>query len=76
MDVLGVIIIIGYDNLIEFNEEAIGQYYILLATISYFFAVIWAKVKMKNISSLFSATGISSINAILLFPIVMIHHQE
>ena len=74
--VLGVIITIGYDNLIEFNEEGIGPYYILLATISYSFAGIWAKVKMKNISSLLSATGMTSISAILLFPIVMIYHQE
>ena len=74
--VLGVIITIGYDNLIEFNEEAIGPYYILLATISYSFAGIWAKVKMKNISSLLSATGMTSISAILLFPIVMIYNQE
>ena len=74
--VLGVIITIGYDNLIEFNEEGIGPYYILLATISYSFAGIWAKVKMKNISSLLSATGMTSISAILLFPIVIIYHQE
>jgi len=74
--ILGVIITIGYDNLIEFNEEGIGPYYILLATISYSFAGIWAKVKMKNISSLLSATGMTSISAILLFPIVMIYHQE
>ena len=74
--VLVFIITIGYDNLIEFNEEAIGPYYILLATISYSFAGIWAKVKMKNISSLLSATGMTSISAILLFPIVIIYHQE
>ena len=74
--IIGVIITIGYDNLIEFNEEGIGPYYILLATISYSFAGIWAKVKMKNISSLLSATGMTSISAILLFPIVMIYHQE
>ena len=74
--VLGVIITIGYDNLIEFNEEGIGPYYILLATISYSLAGIWAKVKMKNISSLLSATGMTSISAILLFPIVMIYNQE
>ena len=74
--VVGVIITIGYDNLIELNEEGIGPYYILLATISYSFAGIWAKVKMKNISSLLSATGMTSISAILLFPIVIIYHQE
>ena len=74
--VVGVIITIGYDNLIELNEEGIGPYYILLATISYSFAGIWAKVKMKNIPSLLSATGMTSISAILLFPIVMIYHQE
>ena len=74
--VLGVIITIGYDNLIEFNEEGIGPYYILLATLSYSFAGIWAKVKMKNMSSLLSATGMTSISAILLFPIVMIYNQE
>ena len=73
---MGVIITIGYDNLIEFNEEAIGPYYILLATISYSFAGIWAKIKMKSISSLLSATGMTSISAIILFPIVMIYHQE
>ena len=74
--VVGVIITIGYDNLIELNEEGIGPYYILLATISYSFAGIWAKVKMKNIPSLLSATGMTSISAILLFPIVIIYHQE
>ena len=74
--VVGVIITIGYENLIELNEEGIGPYYILLATISYSFAGIWAKVKMKNISSLLSATGMTSISAILLFPIVIIYHQE
>ena len=31
---------------------------------------------MKNISSLLSATGMTSISAIILFPIVMIYHQE
>ena len=74
--VVGVIITIGYENLIELNEEGIGPYYILLATISYSFAGIWAKIKMKSISSLLSATGMTSISAILLFPIVIIYHQE
>ena len=73
---LGVIITIGYDNIFEINKEGIGSYYILLATISYSFAVIWAKVKMKNISSLLSTTGMTSISTILLSPIIIIYHSE
>ena len=67
---VGVILALDYQNMFQFFNNNIGKYLILLATVSYAFASIWAKLKLKNLSPLVSATGMLLMSTILLSPYI------
>ena len=74
--VLGVTIAIGYENLMESSNKDIGIYLILIATVSYALAGVWAKTRMQNIPSMISATGMTSFSALFLLPFIFLYHRE
>jgi drug/metabolite transporter (DMT)-like permease len=55
--VVGVTMAIGYQNIFQLYDGNSGKYLILLATISYALAGIWAKLKMQSMSPMIAATG-------------------
>jgi len=68
--VAGVAVAVGPANMLQVSENDIGKYLILLATISYAFAGVWAKLRMQNLPSLISATGMLVASALLMLPLL------
>lgn len=73
---MGVMIAIGYQNIFQFLENSIGKYFILLATVSYACASIWAKLKLTHLPSLIAAAGMLTMSALILSPFVIIYHSS
>jgi drug/metabolite transporter (DMT)-like permease len=70
--VVGVAVAVGPANMLQVSENDIGKYLILLATISYAFAGVWAKLRMQNLPSLISATGMLVASALLMLPLLFV----
>lgn len=70
--VVGVAVAVGPANMLQVPENDIGKYLILLATISYAFAGVWAKLRMQNLPSLISATGMLVASALLMLPLLFL----
>lgn len=50
------------------QENDFGKYLILIATISYSFAEVWEKLRLQNLSPVVAATGMLTINIIIMSP--------
>ena len=74
--VLGVIIAIGYQNIIQLNHDDLGKYLILIATLSYGFAGVWGKLKLQNFTPIIAATGMLTMSTIILTPYAFTMHLE
>jgi drug/metabolite transporter (DMT)-like permease len=74
--ILGVILAVDYQNIFQLNNDSVGQYLILLATISYSFAGIWAKLKLQNLPPVVSAAGMLTMSTIFLSPYILSTHFE
>jgi len=74
--VLGVIIAIGYQNIIQLNDDHLGKYLILIATLSYGFAEVWGKLKLQNFTPIIAATGMLTMSTIILTPYAFTMHLE
>ena len=74
--VLGVIIAIGYQNIIQLNDNDLGKYLILIATLSYGFAGVWGKLKLQNFTPIIAATGMLTMSTIILTPYAFTMHLE
>ena len=74
--ILGVILAVDYQNIFQLNNDSAGQYLILLATISYSFAGIWAKLKLQNLPPVISAAGMLTMSTIFLSPYILSTHFE
>ncbi|MDB2390756.1 DMT family transporter [Alphaproteobacteria bacterium] len=68
--VTGVAIAVGFGTIVQFSGDDTGKYMILLATISYAFAGVWAKLRMHNLPSLISATGMLVASAVMMVPLL------
>ena len=66
--IFGVIIAVGYENIFQIYENNLGKYLILLATLSYALASVWAKLRLDGVPALISATGMLTGSAIILTP--------
>ena len=74
--VFGVIIAIGYQNIIQLKDDDLGKYLILIATISYGFAGVWGKLRLQNLTPVFAATGMLTMSTIILSPYAFTVHLE
>ena len=74
--ILGVILAVDYQNIFQINNDSVGQYLILLATISYSFAGIWAKLRLQNLPPVVSAAGMLTMSTIFLSPYILSTHFE
>ena len=72
----GVIIAIGYQNIIQLKDDDLGKYLILIATISYGFAGVWGKLRLQNLTPVFAATGMLTMSTIILSPYAFTVHLE
>ena len=72
--IIGVVVIVGFENLSEFKNYNFGIVLMLFSCLSYSFAGIFAKTKLTNIHPTISATGMLSMSTIILFPIIIIYN--
>ena len=70
---LGIIIAVGYESFSTIYEGSFGKFLILLATVSYSFAGIWAKLKLSDVPPLISATGMLTFSTVILSPFAAIY---
>lgn len=68
----GVAAIVGPDALSGFDPRALGQLAILGATISYSFAGVWAKRRLKGQPPAVSAAGMLTGSAVIMLPLALL----
>ena len=74
--VAGVAVAIGYENIFQLYDGNSGKYLILLATVSYAFAGVWAKLKLQSLPPMIAATGMLTMSAIILSPYAFTAHLD
>ena len=74
--IIGVVVIVGFENLSEFKNYNFGIVLMLFSCLSYSFAGIFAKTKLTNIHPTISATGMLSMSTIILFPFISTYYIE
>lgn len=72
--IIGVVVIVGIEDLYEFKNFNFGIVLMLFSCLSYSFAGIFAKTKLTNIHPTISATGMLSMSTIILFPFIIIYN--
>ena len=72
--IIGVVVIVGFENLSEFKNFNFGIVLMLFSCLSYSFAGIFAKTKLTDIHPTISATGMLSMSTIILFPFIIIYN--
>ena len=72
--IIGVIVIVGFENLSELKNYNFGIVLMLFSCLSYSFAGIFAKTKLTNIHPTISATGMLSMSTIILFPFIIVYN--
>ena len=72
----GIIIAVGYESFLTIYDDSYGKFLILLATVSYSFAGIWAKLKLGDVPPLISATGMLTFSTVILSPFAAIYFND
>ena len=72
--IIGVVVIVGFENLSELKNYNFGIVLMLFSCLSYSFAGVFAKTKLTNIHPTISATGMLSMSTIILFPFIIIYN--
>ena len=72
--IVGVIIVIGYENISDFFNIEIGKILILLSGLSYAFAAIFAKVRLQNVKPEVAATGMLTVSTLILSPFILLFY--
>ena len=72
--VVGVIIVVGYENISNFYDKDTGKFLILLSGLSYAFAAIFAKVRLQNIQPEVAATGMLTMSTLILSPFIFLFY--
>ena len=73
---LGIIIAVGYESFSTIYDTSYGKFLILLATVSYSFAGIWAKLKLNDVPPLISATGMLTFSTVILSPFAAVYFYD
>jgi len=74
--ICGVIVAVGYENIFQIYENNLGKYLILLATLSYALAGVWAKLRLDGVPALIAATGMLTASAIILTPFAFFYNSD
>ena len=74
--VVGVIIVVGYENISNFYDKDTGKFLILLSGLSYAFAAIFAKVRLQNIQPEVAATGMLTMSTFILSPFIFLFYRS
>ena len=74
--IIGVVIVIGYENMSDFFNNEIGKILILLSGLSYALAAIFAKVRLQNIKPEVAATGMLTMSTLILSPFILLFYGD
>ena len=74
--VLGVIIAVGVESLFDFYDGRSGKYLILVATVSYAFAGIWARIRLSHVPPIISASGMLIMSTVIMTPFAFLYWSE
>ena len=72
--IIGVIIVIGYENMSGFLNNEVGKVLILLSGLSYALAAIFAKFRLQNIKPEIAATGMLTMSTLILSPFILLFY--
>jgi drug/metabolite transporter (DMT)-like permease len=67
----GVIVTVGIDNLLNLDPRSIGQMAVVVATLSYALAGVWAKIMLSDVASPVAAAGMLTGSTVLALPIAL-----
>lgn len=65
---LGACVVIGIDRLGALDPRALGQWAVLLGTLSYAFAGAWAKLHLRGVSPIVAAAGMLTCSTLIMLP--------
>ena len=74
--VLGVTIAVGVESLFDFYDGRSGKYLILAATVSYAFAGIWGRIKLRYVPPIISAAGMLIMSTVVMTPFAFFYRSE
>ena len=74
--VLGVTIAVGVESLFDFYDGRSGKYLILAATVSYAFAGIWGRIKLRHVPPIISASGMLIMSTVVMTPFAFFYRSE
>ena len=74
--IIGVIIVIGYENMSDFFNNQVGKILILLSGLSYAFAAIFAKMRLQNVKPEVAATGMLTMSTLILSPFILLFYRN
>jgi drug/metabolite transporter (DMT)-like permease len=68
---LGVCVIIGIDALRNFNIQSLAQMAVIGACLSYTFAAVWARAKIKDLHPIMAASGMLTGACFIIIPMAL-----
>ena len=71
MAFIGVCVIIGLDALRNFNIQSLAQMAVIGACISYAFAAVWGRAKIKGLHPIMAATGMLTGACLIIIPMAL-----
>ena len=67
----GIVITIGYENILSIDIDNRGQYLVILATFFYALSANWAKIKLNTVDPAISTFGMLLTATVLLFALTL-----
>ena len=68
---LGVVIVIGADNLANLDWRTLAQWAVLLGALSYAFAGVWGKLTLRGVNPMVAAAGMLTGSTVIMIPLVL-----
>ncbi|MEM1419759.1 MAG: DMT family transporter [Pseudomonadota bacterium] len=72
LGIAGVAAIVGADALDGLDPRSLGQFAVLLATVSYAFASVWGRVALKGVPVELNAAGMLAMSAVMILPVALV----
>lgn len=69
---LGVATAIGLNNLVNLDLRSLAQWAVIVGTLSYAFAGVWARVHMSGLRPEVAAAGMLTCSTVLMVPLVLV----
>ncbi|MEM7058325.1 MAG: DMT family transporter [Pseudomonadota bacterium] len=68
---IGVVVVIGADNLMNLDWRTLAQWAVLAGALSYAFASVWGKLHLRGVDPMIAAAGMLTGSTMIMFPVVL-----